>query len=463
MTKIKRSSSYQDLINSAIRKLVIIITLSISVLILMVVGVQQYSQTVHEAKGQMMSLYRSNIDDIPGFIQWNNQNNRHTKQNTIIRVKTNKSSITAASNRRGQEIMTSPTSKKFINRRKMKISPSQHIVYVRGYGLFLFYSKKDENTTYQLWTSLSHLINNLILLLIIISIIVFVTLGFGTWWAHQLAAKLSAPTIELVKETRNTTKNLEADNPSLKVPENPQEIKELGNAFNELLKSQNQRLQREHDFVSNASHELKTPIAAIRGNINLIKRHGDKHPDVIPESLGFIDEESLRMQSLITNLLNLSRADRDELVLESINLSDIANQIGLQYQKTLNHELQLNITPDLHISGNSDTLKQIIIALLDNSDKYSSNQTPITLKLERTNNKVKLAVKDQGMGIPDNQKDLIFQRFYRVDTSHSTAIKGSGLGLSIVSQLVKINNGSLKVLDNHPQGSIFEVDFQAME
>lgn len=454
-----RTKTYQELINSAIRKLVIIITLSISVLILVVVGIQQYSQTVHEANGQMMSLYRSNIDDIPGFIQWSNQNNRHTKQNTVIRVKTKKSSITAASNRGGQEIMTTSTSAKFMNQRKITILPGQHIVYVQGFGFFLFYTRKDDSTTYQLWTSLNRLFNSLLLLLVIISIIVFVTLGFGTWWAQQLAAKLSAPTIQLVKETRNTTKDPDFDQPKLTVPNGPQEIKELGNAFNELLNTQNQRLQREKDFVSNASHELKTPIAAIRGNINLIKRHGDKHPDVIPESLGFIDEESMRMQNLITNLLNLSRADRADLVLEKTDLSELTTQIGQQYQKSLIPELQLKIEPNLNILGNTDTLKQIIVALLDNAHKYSPDDTTITLELAKVNTKVQLDIKDFGMGIPDDKKDLIFQRFYRVDTSHSTEIKGSGLGLSIVSQLVKINNGSISVLNNKPKGSIFRVTF----
>lgn len=452
-----RSLTYQALINQGIRRLVIIITLSISALILLVVGVQQYSQTVHEANGQMMSLYRANIDDIPSFIQWNNQNNRHTKQNTIIRVKTKKSSITAASNRTGQAIMTTSASQRFISQRKYIVLPGQHIVYVPGYGLFLFYTKKDSDTTYQLWTSLSRLINSLALLLIFIIIIVFVTLGFGTWWAQQLAAKLSAPTIKLVDEIHRTA-NDTIDQPTLKVPDNPQEIKELGDAFNELLKTQNQRLQREKDFVSNASHEFKTPIAAIRGNITLIKRHGDKHPDVIPESLGFIDEESLRMQDLITNLLHLSRADRADLVLEKTDLSKVVNQIGSQYQKTI-PKLQLDIEPDISILGNTDTLKQIIVALLDNAHKYSPEKSPIVLALKQQEQKIYLDVKDQGMGIPDDQKDLIFQRFYRVDTSHSTEIKGSGLGLSIVSQLVKINNGAISVLNNQPKGSIFRITF----
>jgi Signal transduction histidine kinase len=134
------------------------------------------------------------------------------------------------------------------------------LVYVRGYGLFLFYSQTDDDTTYQIWVSLNRLISSMVLLLIVISIITFITLGFGTWWAQQLAAQLSAPTIELVRETRNTTNDAEVDQPTLEVPKSPQEIHELGNSFNELLQTQNQRLQHEKDFVSNASHELKTPL-----------------------------------------------------------------------------------------------------------------------------------------------------------------------------------------------------------
>jgi Osmosensitive K+ channel histidine kinase len=125
--------------------------------------------------------------------------------------------------------------------------------------------------------------------------------------------------------------------------------------------------------------------------------------------------------------------------------------------------LKLKIDPDLHISGNSDTLKQIIVALLDNANKYSPENSAINLVLKKFGPKVQLSVEDFGIGIPDDQKDLIFQRFYRVDTSHSTEIKGSGLGLSIVSQLVKLNNGVIQVLDNQPKGSIFQVSFEAVE
>ena len=453
----KKPLSYQTLISQGIKKLVIIITLSISALILIIVCVQQTLMTTREAEGQMMSLNRANIDDIPSFIHWSSQNNRHSKQDTVIRVKTSSSSITAASGRGGQVIMTSSASKKFIAQKKFSLF--NHVVYVNGFGFFLFYSQKDEDTTYQIWVSMNRLLNSLILLLIIISIVVFVTLGFGTWWAQRLAEKMSAPTIQLVKETRNTIKDSEVDQPTLKVPDSPQEINELGTAFNDLLTTQNERLQREKDFVSNASHELRTPIAAVRGNINLIKRHGQKHPEVIPESLDFIDEESLRMQNLIENLLHLSRADRAKLVLADVNLSAITQSIGEHYQSSLPHQVNLEIEPDIHVLGDSDTLKQILVALLDNANKYSDDKSPITLSLKQVDGKAHLCVKDLGFGIADDQKKLIFQRFYRVDTSHSSEIQGSGLGLSIVSQLVKLNNAEIEVLDNQPHGCVFRVCF----
>src|SRR5699024_2113584 len=139
--------------------------------------------------------------------------------------------------------------------------------------------------------------------------------------------------------------------------------------------------------------------------------------------------------------------------------SEITNSIGQQYKKTIAKELNLDIQPDLHILGNVDALKQVIVALLDNANKYSPNNTSIKLSLKQNGSKIDLSVADQGIGIPDDQKQLIFQRFYRVDTSHSTEIKGSGLGLSIVSQLVKLNNGLIKVLDNQPHGSIFKIEF----
>ncbi|MCG0733377.1 Two-component system: histidine protein kinase, sensor protein [Lactiplantibacillus plantarum] len=244
------------------------------------------------------------------------------------------------------------------------------------------------------------------------------------------------------------------------MPASPREINDLGRAFNELLVTQNQRLQHERQFISDASHELRTPIAAIRGNLSLIKRRGDAHPEVIPESLQFIDEESLRMQHLIENLLHLSRADRAKLVLTDQDLSLLMLSLAEHYQPSIDQPLTLAIDPNIHVQGNAEMLQQIVVALLDNAHKYSPHDQPITLSLHQTDQAVELAVADHGEGIPDDQKQAVFQRFYRVDQSRSQAIEGSGLGLAIVQQLVTLNQATIKITDNQPSGSVFTVSWQ---
>ncbi|MFD1670728.1 sensor histidine kinase [Agrilactobacillus yilanensis] len=457
MAETKPAPSYEKVINQAIRRLVISITLAISIIILIFVAAQQSVNTAREAQGLMMSLNRANVNSIPNFIQWNNQANRHTKQNTFIRVKTKDKSVTAASFKRDRVIMTTPSSKKFLASKNYHIYFLKNVVYIPNYGLFLYYTQKNSKTAYQLWVSLNNTIKNLLILLVLTIFAIFITVSFGSLWARRLAQRLSAPTLSLANEAKKSSQNLEQQQPNLSVPDSPLEIHELGTAFNGLLSAQNQRLLRERQFISDASHELRTPIAAIRGNIGLIKRRGEAHPEVIPESLDFIDAESLRMQELIENLLHLSRADKAKIDFKPLNLTALIQRLSQHYQPMIPQPLQLELAADVIVSGNDDILQQILVALLDNARKYTPEDQPITLGLTQTKTAVEITVADLGDGIPDDQKSAIFQRFYRVDQSHSATIKGSGLGLAIVAQLVKLSQGTITVLDNQPTGSIFKI------
>jgi len=447
--------SYERLINQAIKRLVLTITLTISAVILIVVGCQQTINTTHEAHDLISSLNRANIKDVPSFIHWNNSTTRHTKQPAFIRVTTaDKTFATTPKTKRA--ILTSPASKLFFAEHKTTVIGS--LVHVRGFGFFLAYSQKEGQNTYQIWLSLQRLINGLLILIALMIAVTAAISALGAWWAHHLALRLSAPTIALLHETKYTSNNPDADQPTLTVPTSPQEINDLGQAFNELLATQNHRLQHERQFIADASHELRTPIAAVRGNLSLIRRRGAAHPEVIPESLDFIDEESLRMQHLIENLLHLSRADRAQVELTDQNLSELVTQLGEHYRPTLAPQpLKLAIAPQCHVTGNAEMLQQITVALLDNAHKYSPVDQPITLSLTTTPQATQLAVADYGPGIPDDQKAAVFQRFYRVDQSHSQAVAGSGLGLAIVQQLVTLNHATIAVSDNHPQGSIFTI------
>ncbi|WP_318767295.1 sensor histidine kinase [Lactiplantibacillus carotarum] len=159
------------------------------------------------------------------------------------------------------------------------------------------------------------------------------------------------------------------------------------------------------------------------------------------------------MQHLIENLLHLSRADRAKLELANLDLSFLMLQLGEHYQPSIDQPLKLAIEPQIHVAGNAEMVQQIVVALLENAHKYSPHDQPITLSLTQTASQINLAVADLGEGIPDDQKQAVFQRFYRVDQSRSQAIEGSGLGLAIVAQLVRLNQATITVTNNQPRGA----------
>lgn len=306
------------------------------------------------------------------------------------------------------------------------------------------------------------LVGNLHILIAVLIIIIGLSFLIGLAYVRRLANRISAPTMALAQAAQLAAANPESTQPKLPRPTEPVEVAQLASDFNQLLAAQNGRLQRERQFISDASHELRTPIATIRGNLKLIERRGEQHPEVIPESLGFIDQESLRMQHLIENLLHLSRADRATVTLEPLDIALMAQGVVEHYQPLVSQPLSFHgpTTPAMAL-GNQDMLHQILTALLDNAHKYSPADQPITVTVATTADNVTLTVADQGSGIAPENRDHIFERFYRVDAARSSKIEGSGLGLAIVFQLVNLNQGSIAVTDNTPHGSQFTVTLAA--
>ena len=245
MPKNNTTPTYEQLINKAIRRLMLTITLLVSLITLLMVGTQQTINTTREARDLMSSLNQANIKDVPSFIQWNNTTTRNTKQPAFIRVTTKKATLTTATKTK-RMIITTPSSKSFFTKQQTKLVGP--LVYVRGFGFFLSYSEKDGHNTYQLWVSLRRLFNSLLILILLMLAVTCAALALGTWWAHRLALRLSDPTIKLLHATKYTSNNPDSDQPTLDVPASPREINDLGRAFNELLVTQNQRLQHERQL-----------------------------------------------------------------------------------------------------------------------------------------------------------------------------------------------------------------------
>lgn len=162
------------------------------------------------------------------------------------------------------------------------------------------------------------------------------------------------------------------------------------------------------------------------------------------------------MQRLVESLLKLSRANQLELTTTSVDLSQLVTETATNYGTSMGREIILNVQHHVTAQVNADSLTQILTSLLNNAQKYSPADSPITVTLAAVGKQLTVAVADLGMGVPDDQKALIFGRFYRTSNVRNS-VAGNGLGLAIVHQLVTLSHGEIVVKDNQPRGSVFEV------
>lgn len=285
------------------------------------------------------------------------------------------------------------------------------------------------------------------------SIVTFLILIVGTLVTYRFAKTFSHSLTKMNQEISELSLE-ENQQRWLTEPESPQEVTNVSRSFNHLLAEQRESLEREKQFVTDASHELRTPLAAIRGHVNLIKRRGEKHPEVIPKSISFIDTESKRMETMVEKLLTLGRK---EGTLQEINYSAIVQQTIEQLQVMMKQTLTVEIDEEIIMMGNEDHFRQIVRNLIENAMKYTEDSGEITVWLKKLPQEIQFEVADTGQGISDKDKQNIFKRFYRADQSRSSKISGSGIGLSIVQELIQFHGGTVEVLDNLPKGSRFIV------
>lgn len=233
--------------------------------------------------------------------------------------------------------------------------------------------------------------------------------------------------------------------------------------FNDITKLKEFELQRK-EFVANVSHELRTPLTAIQGlSETLIE-----FPDLVLEKRShFIDvihTHSIRLESIIENLLTLSKIEKEtevdeiDLINESITLA-LSNAIFLCQDKALKRNIKiiLNNAEDITFKHNSSLIEQAIINLLNNAIKYSNGNSEINITVLKQHNDIKISIEDQGGGIPEEHLSRLFERFYRVDKARSRQLGGTGLGLSIVKHIALAHKGNVTVSSEIDKGSIFSL------
>jgi K+-sensing histidine kinase KdpD len=228
------------------------------------------------------------------------------------------------------------------------------------------------------------------------------------------------------------------------------------------IKTENDLANQKSNFILSVSHELKTPIAATKLQLQTLLKHDldrEKQKELLNNALN----ETSRLHKLVDNVLIANQIENNNLSIqkENVNLSELLETTVKRYfsehiEKAI---IKLNIEPGINYLGDKELLPSLIINLIENAIKYSFEIINIQVNLKMVNNKPLLEVSDNGCGITDHEKEIIFHKFFRSGNENTRITKGTGIGLFIVKSICDLHHIKIKVLNNNPTGSIFQLQF----
>lgn len=256
--------------------------------------------------------------------------------------------------------------------------------------------------------------------------------------------------------------NIKPTEPGAKLVTDDKELQSLEVAINNLLERMRESYRQQNRFVSDASHELRTPIAVIQGYVNMLDRWGKEDESVLNESIEALKNESQRMKELVEQLLFLARGDsgRNTLKKEDFSLTELAREV---YEEAMmideTHTYVFRGEEEITMNGDVTMIKQSMRIFMDNAAKYSKEGTTISLTVRRKGNHICYQVQDEGAGMAEQDIVHVFERFYRSDSARNSKNGGTGLGLSIAKWIVDAHGGNIEVLSRLEFGTRFTVIF----
>ncbi|MDD3173945.1 MAG: HAMP domain-containing sensor histidine kinase, partial [Herbinix sp.] len=269
--------------------------------------------------------------------------------------------------------------------------------------------------------------------------------------------KLFEP-LRIMSATANrlTVNNLDSER--LNVEGTKNELKDLANVINAMLNRIDTSYESQKQFVSDASHELRTPIAVIQGYANLLNRWGTTNEEVLHESIEAIQNEARSMQDLVEKLLFLSRHDKKTLKLtkKRFNMRPLVEDMVKETKLVAaNRRISNPIMEDVIVYGDKQSLKQAIRIFIENAVKYTHDGDEIIILCQKINEDCVITVQDTGIGMTKKDIDHIFDRFYRSDYVRNQNISGHGLGLSLAKLIILAHTGKIKIRSQFKVGTSF--------
>jgi len=292
--------------------------------------------------------------------------------------------------------------------------------------------------------------------------------------ADVLAAdKTTSDTLVKSEKIRSLEQAIEEANINApKIQTGDQDLASIEIALNKLLRRMQEAKLQQMRFVNDASHELRTPIAVIRGYTDMLDRWGKTDEAVLDESIAALKSESEHMHDLVEQLLFLARGDagRNTLTKTQFNLARITSEvceesemIDSSHRYTLKYDQSALTDNRYQVLADAAMIKQSIRIIVQNAARYSAAQTTISFNVSCDENTVQISVEDEGMGMSEAAATHIFERFWRADNARIESNEGSGLGLAIAKWIVDNHDGSIEVLSHEGVGTRFTIVLPRMD
>ena len=313
-------------------------------------------------------------------------------------------------------------------------------------------------------TSVEKTLHELSWLFLLISLAVLILIGLISRWLITLSLKplLEVEVIAAAIADGDLSARLPELEPSTEVGRLTQSLNTMLGRIEESFAQKNASESKLRRFVADASHELRTPLTAIRGFAELHRQGAVSGEEKTRELVGRIEKESIRMGSLVEDLLLLARMDEARpFTLEPVDLTHLIRECVASAQAAgPNHRIQVSVPDDLYVLGDNKRIHQALANLLANARTHTPAGTEIEVLATANDDEITIAVKDSGPGLTEADQTRIFERFFRVDPSRARhAGEGSGLGLSIVDAVMQAHGGSVSVESAVGEGATFTLHF----
>lgn len=299
-----------------------------------------------------------------------------------------------------------------------------------------------------------HVLDTLKYVLIIVTVIAMFPVLLSSQLLSNVISRPILSMIQTMSEIQESGKYKQIPLPK----QSKDELYEMARTFNLMIERLEQNYEKQELFVMNASHELKTPLTIIESYSDLLKRRGMKQPDLFEESVEAIHSEAIRMRELTQQLLMLAKTDTKWTIdWKDLALGNLAEEVTRHFTSGFECNIQLQLERNPVVAADEPKLKQLLYVFIENACKYSEGDVDVTVS--EVNGQPIILVKDNGIGIPAEDLDKIFERFYRVDKARTRKTGGFGLGLAIAKELADAMKIELKVESEEGKGTTIKMIF----